>query len=122
LIQSMPADTPPIAPPAPPAASAPPPDIVMFLQRGDALLANGDVTAARLFYQRAAERGDPTGTIALAKAYDPLFLEQAGLRQARGDVAIAAAWYRTAATAGDAEAARRLEQLRQSPAPPSTPP
>jgi hypothetical protein len=115
----VPDPTPPIAPAiVPPSTTAAAlttapagPDIVILLQRGDALLATGDVAAARLFYERAAERGDAAGAIGIAKTYDPLFLAQAGFRTVRSDVAQATTWYRRALAAGNADAAPRLERL-----------
>lgn len=88
-----------------------PPDIAVLLQRGDALLATGDVASARLFYGRAAEHGDAAGALGVAKTYDPLFLAEAGFRTARGDPQQATAWYRRARDAGRSEAAPRLERL-----------
>ena len=92
-------------------APATAPEVAVLLQRGDALLATGDVASARLFYSRAAERGDAAGAIGLAKTYDPLFLAEAGFRTARGNAAQAIAWYRRARDAGNSEAAPRLDRL-----------
>lgn len=91
--------------------TTPAPDIAILLQRGDALLATGDVAAARLFYGRAAEHGDAAGALGVARTYDPLFLAQAGYRTARGDAAQATTWYRRAIAAGSADAAAPLERL-----------
>jgi hypothetical protein len=104
-----PVDRPPVD--TVPVAAAPVGDVAILLQRGEALLTTGDVAAARLFFGRAAERGDAAGAIGLAKTYDPLFLAQAGFRTTRGDAAQAAAWYRRALAAGHADAAARLDRL-----------
>ena len=92
-------------------APATAPEVAVLLQRGNALLATGDVASARLFYGRAAERGDAAGAIGLAKTYDPLFLAEAGFRTARGNAGEAIAWYRRARDAGSTEAAPRLDRL-----------
>jgi len=92
-------------------APATAPEVAVLLQRGDALLATGDVASARLFYSRAAERGAAGGAIGLAKTYDPLFLAEAGFRTARGNAGQAIAWYRRARDAGSPEATPRLDRL-----------
>lgn len=45
----------------------------IFLRHGDALLAVGDLTSARLFYERAAETGHAATKV--AKTLDPLVLK-----------------------------------------------
>jgi hypothetical protein len=87
------------------------PESAVFLQRGDALLATGDVAAARLFYLRAAERGDGRGALGVARTYDPVFLAETGRRTVRGDAAAAALWYARARDAGASEAAPALAHL-----------
>jgi hypothetical protein len=61
--------------------------------QGDARLQIGDVTSARLFYERAADAGDGRGAMRLGATFDPTFLQRAGLRNVRGDVAEAQFWY-----------------------------
>jgi hypothetical protein len=102
--------TPSLATPGP-APAEPSPDVRLLLARGDSLLRTGDLAAARLFYQRAAEQGHGAGALGVAKTYDPLFLEQAGFRHLRGDAAAATSWYRKAEAAGDADAPQRLARL-----------
>jgi hypothetical protein len=79
---------------------------------GNEYLSRSDVTAARLFYRRAADGGSANGAAALAASYDPLFLEQrAGLRGVRPDPEEALRWYRVAAKLGDPSANTRLTAL-----------
>ena len=92
----------------------PSPDTRLLLARGDSLLRTGDFTAARLFYQRAAEQGLGAGALGVAKTYDPVFLTEAGYRTARGDPAAAERWYRRAEAAGETDAAVRLDRLRST--------
>ena len=99
----------PLAAPMPAAASTE--ETAELLARADRLLAAGDITAARGFYERVAEYGDASAMTAVGKTYDPLFLEQAGVRGSRGDAGKAAEWYRRADAAGDAEAEQRLKRL-----------
>ena len=82
-----------------------------LLARGDDLLATGDVAAARLFYQRAAEQGSAAAATAVGQTYDPAVLELLRVRGVRGDVQAAAEWYRKAIDAGDRQAEIRLKRL-----------
>jgi TPR repeat protein len=73
-----------------------------MLRRGDAALALGDVAAARMLYEGAANAGSAEAALDLGRTYDPHFL---GTVEAHGIVAnedIAAGWYRRAAELGDA--------------------
>ena len=82
-----------------------------LLARGDDLLATGDVAAARLFYQRAAEQGSAAAATAVGQTYDPAVLELLRVRGVRGDAQTAAEWYRKAIAAGDRQAEIRLKRL-----------
>jgi hypothetical protein len=64
-----------------------PREIAGLVARGDQLLATGDIVAARVFYQRAAEHGDAAAATAAGKTFDPLFLEgHAAYEPARGQI------------------------------------
>lgn len=67
-----------------------------LLRRGDALLALGDVSGARRFYERAAEAGSAAGARATGRTHDPAVLASLGVRGIRPDPEAAAAWYRRA--------------------------
>jgi hypothetical protein len=84
-----------------------------LLRRGRLALENGDISAARLLLQRAAEAGDPQAELALAATFDPAMLGRIGALGASADLEQARAWYQRAADAGVDEAARRLRQLAQ---------
>jgi hypothetical protein len=99
----------------PPAQARPPTekspsgvDIPLMLARGDSLLAVGDITSARLFYERAANAGDGQAALRLGESYDPTFLERAQLR-VPGDRALAVFWYRRARELGESKAEIRLK-------------
>jgi hypothetical protein len=94
-----------------PAPAADPQQAAALLARGDDLLATGDVAAARLFYQRAAELGSAAAATAVGQTYDPAVLELLRVRGARGDMQLAAEWYRKAIAAGDRQAEIRLKRL-----------
>jgi general secretion pathway protein A len=85
--------------------------ISYLLRRGDELLATGDVSAARLFYERAAKNGSVRAAVSSGKTFDPRFFKEAGIRGARPELELAKRWYRRAAELGDAEALFRLESL-----------
>ena len=96
----------PVATSAPWDPDLPTVDVAELLARGDNCLRIGDITSARLFYERAADAGSGQGAMRLGATFDPNFLGRAGLIGTRGDQATADAWYRRARSLGDAETAR----------------
>ena len=118
----------PAAPPPPaivPPASAPPAVaprprldpalLAALMRRGDALLAVGDISAARLVYGRAAAAGSGAAATALGRTWDPGYLAGIGGRGITGDEKEAASWYRQGSALGDIAAGERLRQLGQAP-------
>jgi TPR repeat protein len=99
--------------PAPANPRLPAAAIAELLERGDALLSTGDVTSARLFYERAADAGDGRGALRVGATFDPTFLGRVGLRNVRADQAEARSWYTRALDLGTAEAARQLKSLEK---------
>jgi pimeloyl-ACP methyl ester carboxylesterase len=106
---------------SPEAAAAPatgpetrqPADIVAIsMQRGEEFLAFGDISAARLFYARAADSGSARAMTALGKTYDPAFIDPAKAVGVRPDPAMAADWYRKAIALDDADVAFCSERLK----------
>jgi type II secretory pathway predicted ATPase ExeA/TPR repeat protein len=98
--------------PLPPAASRLSADTISaLLKRGNELLAIGDISAARLMFERAASGGSARAMTGLGKTQDPAFLNEAGARGIRADPAIAAEWYGKAAALGDAEGASLMKRL-----------
>jgi hypothetical protein len=88
-----------------------PNEIASSLKRGDALIASGDLAAARLVLRRAADAGDARAAMTLAETYDPAFLEKLGVHGVVADLAMARGWYEKAKKFGAVEAAQRLELL-----------
>jgi TPR repeat protein len=99
-----------VTPPAP-VHHLDPSDIASALSRGVALIASGDLAAARLVLRRAAEAGDARSAMALAETYDPAILEKRGVHGVVADLAKARDWYEKAKQFGAAEATQRLELL-----------
>jgi type II secretory pathway predicted ATPase ExeA len=96
--------------PARPAVSTPE-MVAALLRRGNVLLQQGDMSAARLVYERAAASGSGAGATGAGKTYDPVVLARMDARGLRGDAALAADWYRKAIALGDSEAGELLKAL-----------
>jgi hypothetical protein len=82
-----------------------------FIARGNEQLGQGNVAAARLFFQRAADAGLAQGALALAATYDPAELERIGARFVQPDTQLARKWYERARQLGAMEAEDKLKQL-----------
>ena len=82
-----------------------------MVRRGDALLQRGDVSAARLLYDRAAAAGSAHAATAMGKTYDATVLAGIGVVGLSPDPALAALWYRRGLSLGDEEARTRLQSL-----------
>jgi type II secretory pathway predicted ATPase ExeA len=85
-----------------------------LLDRGDAMLAAGDISAARLLFRRAAEAGSGRAAIQAGRTYDPRYLNSIGAMGIQADAAEAASWYRRAAGMGSAEATQLLDGLTRA--------
>jgi hypothetical protein len=108
----------PVAAPSSPAAAPPSSglsnaELTELLHQGDALLRNGDVASARLFYERAAGAGDGRAALRLGATFDPEFLGRLGLGKLQANPAEARAWYSRARDLGAVDAKRQLNSLRQ---------
>jgi hypothetical protein len=121
-LAAAPATTPAEAP----VAATPPPgptvrqlerdEIDMLIRRGQQFLAAGDLAAARVLLQRAAEARDARAALALGATYDPNVLQQLGVRGIVADIGQARMWYERAKEFGSSEAPRRLQALVGGPA------
>ena len=93
-----------------------PGQIAVMLRRGQALLAVGDISGARRFFERAAAGGSAAAARAIAETYDPRILAEQRALGPVPDQAAALAWYRRAAALGAAQevapAIVRLEAAR----------
>jgi hypothetical protein len=96
---------------APSPANASAAMIGLLVERGEAALADGDIIAARLLFERAAGLGSAAAATRAGETYDIDFLLRAGTRGIRADGAAAAGWYRKAAALGDPEARARLAHI-----------
>jgi len=82
-----------------------------FAKRGDELMAIKDITAARKFYEYAANAGSAHAATALAWTFDSDFAAELGVLGLKPDPVMAATWYRRAAELGNPGAAARLRSL-----------
>jgi TPR repeat protein len=90
-------------------------EIALLLKNGAELMGNGDIVAARLMFQRAAEAGDARAAFALAETFDPSVLEKLGTKGAiKADIAMAQRWYAKAKDLGSTAAPERLARLTRS--------
>jgi hypothetical protein len=81
--------------------------------RAKKMLELGDIGAARLLLERAANSQDATAAFLLARTYDPAVLGVRDARSVTPNLAMARDWYRKAANLGSAEAQQRLTQLQK---------
>jgi hypothetical protein len=116
---------PPPLPPAPKADRVPSPVQGPLLsgeakERAERLVANGDrhleqgnIGAARLFFQRASEAGFAAGALKMAATYDPAELQRLAVKVqgALPDRNEARKWYERARALGAPEAEERLARL-----------
>ena len=86
-------------------------EIAGLLARGDWLLATGDIAAARLLYERAADAGEARAAVRLGESFDPVYLDGSHVRGLQGNRDMAASWYRRARDLGAIGAASLLKKL-----------
>jgi TPR repeat protein len=89
-------------------------EIAMMMKQGELFMENGDISGARLVFQRAAEAGDGAAALALAETYDPLVLGKSSTKAGIiSDVAIARSWYQRAVELGSTAARERIARLAE---------
>lgn len=87
-------------------------EIAPLVRRAKQMIAFGDITAARLFLERAASGQDADAALLLAQTYDPAVLGKPDVRTIVPDAAIARSWYQRAAALGSLDAKQRLAQMQ----------
>lgn len=102
---------------------APRPDIVpasaaagLAAMRGDQLMREGEIAAARLQYQDAVAAGSAHAAVGLGRSFDPSVLAALGAASSDGDSLAAAVWYQRAQMMGNHEADAALRMLNARPA------
>jgi hypothetical protein len=89
-------------------------EVTVLLKRGKDLIADGDISAARLILKRAADANNAEAALALAATYDPFVLRELKVYGFTPDAAMARVWYEKATELGSPAAPRRLEMLKGS--------
>ena len=89
------------------------PEAARLMALASALVAQGNIAAARLVLERAAETGSAEASFALAETYDPLVLSKWGTYGTRGEATKARELYKKAQAGGIQEANDRISALRQ---------
>jgi hypothetical protein len=98
--------------PAQPARTLDADTLAGLMTRARSLLSIGDIAAARLLLERAANAQDASAAFLLAQTYDPAVLGTRDTRSITADPAAARDWYQKAAQLGSADAKQRLTQLQ----------
>ena len=91
--------------------------IGLLLARSWKLMSAGDVEAARILLERAAQSHDPRAALALASTYDPNMLAILEARGVEPDAFLARIWYRRAIAFGSEEAKKTAGSTRRRPPP-----
>jgi hypothetical protein len=82
-----------------------------LVERGDESVQGGNVSVARQFYQRAADRGLAEGALALGATYDPTELARMNAIGVQPDLELARKWYERARELGAHDADIRIGRL-----------
>jgi hypothetical protein len=88
------------------------PEAARLVERANALLGQGNIGAARVVLERAAEAGSAQATFRLAETYDPLVLSTWGTYGTRGDATKARELYAKAYDGGIKAAKDRSDALQ----------
>ncbi len=96
----------------PPARRLDPDELAALLKRARGLVATGDIAAARLLLERAADAQEASAALLLAQTYDPAVLGTQDSRSITPDPAMARGWYQKAAQFGSQDAKLRLAQMQ----------
>ena len=86
-------------------------EFAALVRRGDAFLTSGDITSARLFYERAADAGSGRAALQLGATFDPIILGYVRSGSGLADPAQALSWYRRASDLGMVEAEERIKRV-----------
>jgi hypothetical protein len=87
-------------------------ELAALMKRADGLIAIGDIAAARLLLEHAADAQEPSAALLLAQTYDPAVLGKSDARSITPDPMMARSWYRKAAQLGSLNAQQRLAQMQ----------
>lgn len=80
--------------------------------QGEAQLAVGDVSGARMFFKRAADGGDAQAAVSMGATYDPKLFETLKVQGMVPDRELARKWYQRAVDLGSKDAFERIQALK----------
>lgn len=83
-----------------------------LMSRGRAMLSEGNIAAARLFFERSADEGLAEGALALGTTFDPAELQRMRALGTQPDPAAARRWYERAKNLGSRDADAKLQSLQ----------
>jgi hypothetical protein len=89
----------------------PPEEVNALLRRGEEFARSGDLAAARLLLQRAAEAHNARAAFVLAATYDPIIIEKIAANSPMANIELARVWYQRAQDWGSIDAPKQLEAL-----------
>jgi hypothetical protein len=87
-------------------------ELAVLLKRAKGLITIGDIAAARLLLERAADAEEASAALLLAETYDPAVLGTPDARSITPDPAMARSWYQKAAQFGSPDAQQRFVQMQ----------
>jgi hypothetical protein len=85
----------------------------MLIRDGNKKMREGDITAARKFYEQAAASGHPEASLAMGRSYDPTYFERLNVKTGKPDPATAFEWYKKALDGGLVTAKVKIDALKQ---------
>jgi hypothetical protein len=91
------------------------PDVQNLVVKGDMLLDNGDLLAARQFYLRAFQLKATSAAYGVGQTYDPAVYAKHKITGISPDIQVAAEWYGKAAAGGSELASKALAELPVEP-------
>ncbi len=91
------------------------PEVQSWMSKGEKLLGDGDVLAARQFFLRAYKKDTPSAAFGVGQTYDPAVYEKRNIRGLAPSAKLAAEWYGKAAATGNEAAIAALEALPVQP-------
>jgi hypothetical protein len=99
-----------VEPPGPQVEPLSPEAEAVLMTRGNEILQQGGIAAARLIFEEVAKHGSPAGALALARTYDPAYALPAAAAPTP-NMAEARKWYERAAELGNPDAKQRLAEI-----------
>jgi len=86
-------------------------EVGQLIARGNERMEIGDIAAARLLFELAAESGSPVAATAMGRSYDPVHFIRVGVRGVKPDAEKAREWYQKAVKGGNQAAEDDLRNL-----------